>query len=182
MHSSNLAVSTSLSISLFLLIILYSHVTSCAPCARAKAACKPFDAERACAKARVETVRRSRARKVKQQTDAEWKAEVLRKLEDLGELRELSKNVRRIAAALEKLAGIDGNDSDEEHISWPESEGELTEVTRNKGKGKQREKRLDGENEEKEMEVEEQGEDSGMEGVLWNCACLMEPQIILSPR
>jgi len=41
----------------------------------------------------------------------------------------------------------------------------LTEVTRNKGKGKQREERLDGENEEKEMEVEEKGEDSGMEGV-----------------
>jgi len=165
MHSSNLAVSTLLSISLFFLIILYSHATSCAPCARAKAACKPFDAEKACAKARAETVQRSRARKVKQQTDAEWKVEVSRKLADLGELRELSKNVRRIVAALEKLAGIDGDNSDEEHISWPESEGELMEVTRNKGKGKQREERLDRENEEKEMEVEEQGEDSGMEGV-----------------
>jgi len=97
--------------------------------------------------------------------DAEWKSEVSRKLEDLGELRELSKNVQRIAVALEKLAGIEGVDSDEEHISWPESEGELTEVNGNKRKGKQREERLDGENEEKEMEVEEQGEDSGMEGV-----------------
>jgi len=112
MYSSNIAMSTILSISLFFLIILYSHATSCAPCARAKAACKPFNAERVRAKARAETVRRSRARKVKQQTDAEWKAEVLRKLEDLGELRELSKNVRRIAAALEKLAGIDGDNSD----------------------------------------------------------------------
>ena len=41
---------------LVLLIILYSHVTSCTPCARAKATCKPFDVERACAKARAETV------------------------------------------------------------------------------------------------------------------------------
>jgi len=102
---------------------------------------------------------------VKQQTDAEWKSEVSRKLEDLGELRELSKNVRRIAVVLEKLAGIEGNDSDKEHISWPESEGELTEVKGSKGKEKQREERLDGENEEKEMEAEEQEEDNGMEGV-----------------
>ena len=150
---------------LVLLVILYSHATSCAPCARAKAACKPFDAERARAKARAETVRRSRARKVKQQTDAEWKSEVSRKLEDLGELRELSKNVWRIAVVLEKLAGIEGNDSNKEHISWPESEGELMEVKGSKGKGKQREERLDGENEEKEMEAKEQEEDNGMEGV-----------------
>ena len=89
----------------------------------------------------------------------------MRKLDGLGELQGLRKDVRRIAVALEKLAGIEVQDSDEELLSWPESEGELTEITRNKGKGKQREERLDGENEEKEMEVEEQGEDSGMEGV-----------------
>jgi len=147
------------------LLIFYSHATSCAPCARAKAACKPFDAERAHAKARAETVRRSRARKVKQQTDTEWKAEVSKKLEDLGKLQGLRKNIRRIAVALEKLAGIEGDDSDEEHISWPESEGELTEVKESKGKKKQREKRLDGENEEKEMEVGEQEEDNGIKGV-----------------
>jgi len=87
----------------------------------------------------------------------------LRKLENLGELRELSKNVRRIAVALEKLTGIEGDDSDEEHISWPESEGELTEVNRNKGKGKQREERLVGENEENEMGEQEEGDE--MEGV-----------------
>jgi len=151
------------------LIILYSHATSCAPCARAKAACKPFDAERARAKARAETVRRSRARKAKQQTDAEWKAEVSRKLEDLGELRELNKNVQRIAVALEKLAGIEAQDSDEELLSWPESEGEVTEVQGNKEKGKQREELLDGEDKEKEKEkgkeTKEQEEDNGMEGV-----------------
>jgi len=151
--------------SLVLLVILYSYATSCAPCARAKAACKPFDAERAHAKARAETVRRSRARKVKQQTDAEWKSEVSRKLEDLGELRELSKNVQRIAVALEKLAGIEGDDSNEEHISWPESKGELTEVKGSKGKGKQREERLGRENKEKEMKAKEQEEDNEMEGV-----------------
>jgi len=102
---------------------------------------------------------------VKQQTDVKWKAEVSRKLEDLGELRELSKNVWRIAVALEKLAGIEGDDSNEEHISWPESEGELTEVKGSEGKGKQREERLDGENKEKEMETGEQEEDNGIEGV-----------------
>jgi len=37
----------------------YSHATSCAPCAKTKAACKPFDADRARAKARVEAVQRS---------------------------------------------------------------------------------------------------------------------------
>jgi len=58
--------------------------------------------------------RRSKARKAKQQTDIEWKAEVLRKLEDLGELRSLRKDVQRIAVALEKLASIEGQDSNEE--------------------------------------------------------------------
>jgi len=47
-------------------------------------------------------------RRVKQQTDVEWKAEVLRKLDGLGELRGLRKDVWRIAVALEKLAGIEG--------------------------------------------------------------------------
>jgi len=84
--------------------------------------------ERTRAKAKAEMARRSKARKAKQQTDAEWKAEVLRKLDGLGELRGLRKDVRRIAVALEKLAGIEGKDSDEELFSWPESEGEVTEV------------------------------------------------------
>ena len=34
----------------------YSHATLCASCAKAKAACKPFDTDKACAKARVEVV------------------------------------------------------------------------------------------------------------------------------
>ena len=50
-------------------------------------------------------VQRSKARRLKQQTDAEWKAEILRKLKDLSELRGLRKDVWRIMVALEKLAG-----------------------------------------------------------------------------
>jgi len=83
----------------------------------------------------------------------------------LGELWGLRKDIWRIAVVLEKLAGIEGGDSDEKHISWPESEGELTEVKGSKGKGKQREERLDKEDKEKETEVGEQEEDDGMEGV-----------------
>jgi len=64
----------------------FSHAKSCAPCAKAKAACKPFDTDRARAKARAEMIRKSQARKMKQQTDAEWKAKVSRKLEELSEL------------------------------------------------------------------------------------------------
>ena len=39
--------------------------------------------------------------------DMEWKAEVLRKLEDLSKLWGVRKDVQRIAVALEKLAGIE---------------------------------------------------------------------------
>jgi len=84
-HFSNFAVSFH-SIFFCLFAEFYSHMTSCAPCAKAKAACKPFDTDKACTKARVETIQRSKARKTKQQTDAEWKAEVSRKLEELSKL------------------------------------------------------------------------------------------------
>jgi len=80
-------------------------------------------------------------------------------------LQGLRKDVQRIAVALEKLAGIKGQDSDEELLSRPESEGKETEVQGSKERGKQKEKSLDGEGEEKEMEVGEQGEDNRMEGV-----------------
>ena len=106
MHTSKFAVSLPFKFCSF--AKLYSHATSCAPCAKAKAACKPFDADRARAKAKAETARRSNARKAKQQTDTEWKAEILRKLDGL------RKNVQRIAVALEKLAGMGGEDSDKE--------------------------------------------------------------------
>ena len=65
--------------------------------------------------------------------------------------------------ALEKLAGMEGEDSDEERISWLESKGELTEVQGSKDKGKQKEERID-RAEEKE-EVGGQEEENGMEGV-----------------
>jgi len=147
----------------FAKFFLFSHATFCTPCAKAKAACKPFDAKKARVKAKAETARRSKARKTKQQTDTEWKAEVLRKLEDLGELQGLRKDIRRIAVALEKFASIECDDSDEELLSWPESEGEETEVQGSKERGKQREKSLDGEDQEKEMGRQEEGNE--MEGV-----------------
>jgi len=87
---------------------------------------------------------------MKQQTDIEWKVEVSRKLEDLSELRGLRKDIQRIVVALEKLVGVEGDDSNKQQILWPESKGELTEVQRSKGKGKQRGERSDGEDKEKE--------------------------------
>jgi len=95
----------------------YNYATSCAPCTRTKAACKPFDTDRAYIKARAEAVWRSKARKTKQKTNTEWKVEVSRKLKKLSELRGLRKDVHRITVALEKLAGIEGQDSDEELLS-----------------------------------------------------------------
>jgi len=137
----------------------FSNATSCALCAKAKAACKPFDADRAQAKAKAETARQSKARKAKQQTDVEWKAEVLQKLEGLDELSGLRKDVRRITVALEKLAGIESQDSDEGQISCPESSGGETEVQEGTEKGKQKQERSDGEDEENELG--EQEEDGG---------------------
>jgi len=87
--------------------------------------------------------------------DVEWKAEVLQKLEGLDELSGLRKDVRRITVALEALASIEDQDSNEELISWLESEGEETEVQENREKGKQREKKIDGTKED----------ENGMEGV-----------------
>jgi len=165
LYSSKSAVSNWPELLNFAKFFLLSHATSCAPCTKAKAACKPFDAERARAKAKAEAARRSKARKTKQQTDVEWKTEVLRKLDGLGELQGLRKDVQRIAVALERLAGIKSPDSDEELLSWLESEGEITEVQGVKEKGKQREERFDGENKEKKLETGEQEEDNGMQGV-----------------
>jgi len=70
--------------------------------------------DRAQAKAKVEMARRFNARKVKQQTDTEWKTEILRKLDGLSEISSMRKDIWRIAVALEKLAGIEGEDSNEE--------------------------------------------------------------------
>ena len=163
LYSSKSAVSNLPEFLNFTKSFLFSHATSCAPYAKAKATCKPFDAERAQAKAKTETARRSKARKAKQQTDVEWKAEVLRKLDGLGELRGLRKDVGRIAVALEKLASIEGQDSDKKLFSWPESEGEVTEVQGVKEKGKQREDRSGGGNNVGETERQEENKMEGVE-------------------
>ena len=136
------------------LLIICSYATSCTSCTKAKAACKPFNTDKAQAKAKAEMVWRSKARRLKQQTDAEQKAEISRKLEELSKLRGLRKDIWRIAVALEKLASIEGQDSEDEQFSWPTSEEEETEVQEDREKGKQREKKiakLKGE-EENEME------------------------------
>jgi len=163
LYSSKFAISNWPELLNFAKFFLFSHATSCAPCAKAKAACKPFNAEKARAKAKAETARRSKARKMKQQTDAEWKVEVSRKLEDLGELQGLRKDIRRIAVALEKFTGIECDDSDEELLSWPESERKKMEVQGSKERGKQKEKSLDKEGQEKEIGRQEEGNE--MEGV-----------------
>ena len=58
--------------------------------------------------------RRSKARKSKQQTNAEWKVEISSKLDGLSELSGIRKDIQRIAVALVKLAGMEGKDSNEE--------------------------------------------------------------------
>ena len=75
----------------------------------------------------------------------------------------LRQDIQRIAVALEKLAGMEGENSNEERISWLESEGELIEVQGSKDKGKQKEERIDGAEEEEEVRGQE--EKNGMEGV-----------------
>jgi len=107
-------------------------------------------------KAKAKMARRSNVRKAKQQTDAEWKVEILRKLNGLSEMSGMRKDIWRIAVALEKLAGMGGEDSDEKRILWPESEGELTEVQESREKGKQQEERVDRVEEEEETRRREE--------------------------
>ena len=138
-----------------------SHAKFCAPCSKAKAACKPFDADRARAKARVETIQRSQARKTKQQTDAEWKGQVLEKL---GKVDELVVQVRRVADALERIAGMRSKTPEDDIISWPESGGEETETLERIDKGKGREEvEEECDNKQSEMDIEVGGDE--MEGV-----------------
>jgi len=65
--------------------------------------------------------------------------------------------------ALEKLAGIESQDSKKEPLSWLESEGEETEIQRSKKKGKKKEEIID--RAEGEEETEGQKEEDGMESV-----------------
>jgi len=140
---------------------VFRNATSCSPCARAKAACKPFDTDGARRKAKEETARRAQARKTKQRTDAEWKEQVLEKL---GMVDELVVQVRRVADALERIAGMRPKTPEDDIISWPESGGEETETVERIDKGKGREEvEEECDNERSEMDIEVRGNE--MEGV-----------------
>ena len=141
--------------------LVLRNATSCSPCARAKAACKPFDADGARRKAKDETARRAQARKTKQRTDAEWKEQMLEKL---GKVDELVIQVRRVADALERIAGMRSKTPEDDIISWPESRGEETETLERMDKGKGREE-VEEEcgNERSDMDIEVGGDE--MEGV-----------------
>jgi len=87
---------------------------------------------------------------------------ILRKLEDLSELRGLRKDIQRITVALEKLAGIEDQNSNKKLLLWLESESEDTEVQGSKEKEKQRQEKIDRAEEE---EVRGQEEENRMESV-----------------
>jgi len=80
----------------------------------------------------------------------------------LSELQGLRKDVWRITVVLEKLVRIESQDSDEELLSWLESNREETEVQERKEKGKQREERINGIEEE---EIEGKEVDNKMKGM-----------------
>jgi len=84
-------------------------------------------------------------------------------LEKLGKVDELVVQVRRVADALERMAGVRSRTPEDDLISWLESGREETETVERMGKGKQREQSPDGA--EDEGEVEEQEEEDAMEGV-----------------
>ena len=141
--------------------LVLRNATSCAPCARAKAACKPFDADGAWRKAKDETARRAQARKTKQWTDAEWKEQVLEKL---GKVDELVVQVQRVVDALERIAEMRSKTLEDDIISWPESREEETETLERIDKEKGREEvEEECDNKWSEMDIEVGGDE--MEGV-----------------
>jgi len=88
-------------------------------------------------------------------------------LEKLGNVDELVVQVRRVADALERIAGVRPKTPEDDIISWPESGGEETETVERMDKGKGREVvEEECDNERSEMDIEG-GEDEhdGMEGV-----------------
>ena len=87
----------------------------------------------------------------------------MRKLEGLSELSGLRKDVQRIAVALEKLAGIEGQDSNKKLLLWPEFKGKEIEIQESKEKEKQKEERID--RVEEKAQVGDQEEENGIEGV-----------------
>ena len=68
--------------------------------------------------------------------DAEWKKQVLEKLEKVDEL---VVQVWRVADALERIAGMRSKTPEDNIISWPEFGGEETETLERIDKGKGRE-------------------------------------------
>ena len=58
LYPPKFAVSNCLNCYFFAKSFLFSYATSCAPCAKAKAACKPFNVDKTQAKAKAETARR----------------------------------------------------------------------------------------------------------------------------
>jgi len=88
-------------------------------------------------------------------------------LEKLGKVDELVVQVRRVANALERMAGMRPKTLEDDIISWPESGGEETETVGKIDKGKGREVvEEECDNEPSEMDIENRGDESdGMEGV-----------------
>jgi len=105
--------------------------------------------------------RRAQARRTKQWTDTEWKEQVLEKL---GKVDELVVQVRRVADALERIAGMRSKTPEDDIISWSESGGEETETLERMDKGKGREiVEEEYDNEWSKMDIEVGGDE--MEGV-----------------
>jgi len=88
-------------------------------------------------------------------------------LEKLKKIDELVIQVKRVADALERIAGIRSKTPEDNLISWLVSGGEEIEtverIDKEKEKGKQKKKRID-RSEEKE-EVREQKKENAMEGM-----------------
>jgi len=90
-------------------------------------------------------------------------------LEKLGKVDELVVQVRRVADALERMAGVRSKTLEDDLISWLESGGEEMETVERMNKGKQREQSPD--KAEDEGEVEEQEEEDAMEDVEEGSRC-----------
>jgi len=149
---------------------MFWYTSKCALTARVKAACRPFNADRAWRKTKEEMMRRAQARRTKQRMDAEWKKQVLEKLE---KVNKLVVQVQRVADVLERIAGIRSKTLEDGIISWPESGGEETETLERVDKRKQREQSSD--RIEKEGQVERQEDKNAMKGMKEGSSCKGTP-------
>jgi len=141
--------------------LVLRNATSCSSCVRAKAACKPFDADGTQRKTKDEMARRAQVRKTKQWTDVEWKEQMLEKL---GKMDKLVVQVQRVADALKRIAGMRLKTPEDNIISWLESREEEMETLERIDKRKDREEvKEECDNEQSEMDIEVRGDE--MEGV-----------------